>query len=86
VAVGGRRAVGDYLRPARRDPISHIAPMLLASGLFVGRRAIGVEYRQGEATRLPCEREVIVAGGTFKLAAAPQLSGLGPESLLRSSA
>jgi choline dehydrogenase-like flavoprotein len=84
----GRRwstAVG-YLRPARRRPNLTIASNALASRiLFSGRRAIGVEYRQGEATRVAhANAEVIVAGGAFNSPQLLQLSGLGPAALLRS--
>src|SRR6266550_59517 len=84
----GRRwstAVG-YLRPARRRPNLTIASNALASRiLFSGRRAIGVEYRQGEATRVAhANAEVILAGGTFNSPQLLQLSGLGPAPLLQS--
>ncbi len=52
--------------------------------LFSGRRAIGVEYRQGEATRTAlAAAEVIVAGGAFNSPQLLQLSGLGPAAVLR---
>jgi choline dehydrogenase len=84
----GRRwstAVG-YLRPARRRPNLTIASNALASRiLFSDRRAIGVEYRQGDSTRLAyANGEVILAGGTFNSPQLLQLSGLGPSSLLQS--
>src|SRR5262245_10516777 len=77
----GRRwstAVG-YLRPARRRANLAIVSNALASRvLFSGRRAIGVEYRQGEAKRIAyANREVILAGGTFNSPQLLQLSGLG---------
>jgi len=83
----GRRwstAVG-YLRPARRRANLAIVSNALASRiLFSGRRAIGVEYRQGEAKRIAyANREVILAGGTFNSPQLLQLSGLGPAALLR---
>ena len=83
----GRRwstAVG-YLRPVRSRPNLTIASNALASRvLFSGRRAIGVEYRQGEATRVAhANVEVIVAGGTFNSPQLLQLSGVGPAALLR---
>jgi choline dehydrogenase len=84
----GRRcstAVG-YLRPARRRPNLTIVSNALASRiLFSGRRAIGVEYRHGETTRVAhANAEVILAGGTFNSPQLLQLSGLGPAPLLRS--
>src|SRR5207245_10610474 len=83
----GRRwstAVG-YLRSARRRANLAIVSNALASRIvFSGRRAIGVEYRQGEAKRIAyANREVIVAGGTFNSPQLLQLSGLGPAALLR---
>jgi len=82
----GRRwstAVG-YLRSARRRANLAIVSNALASRIvFSGCRAIGVEYRQGEAKRIAyANREVIVAGGTFNSPQLMQLSGLGPAALL----
>src|SRR5215831_5153540 len=84
----GRRwstAVG-YLRPARRRPNLTIASNALASRILLsGRRAVGVEYRQSDTTRLAyANGEVILAGGTFNSPQLLQLSGVGPASLLRS--
>jgi choline dehydrogenase len=84
----GRRcstAVG-YLRPARRRPNLTIVSNALASRvLFSGRRAIGVEYRYGDTTRVAhANAEVILAGGTFNSPQLLQLSGLGPVPLLQS--
>ena len=83
----GRRwstAVG-YLRSARRRANLAIVSNALASRIvFSGRRAIGLEYRQGEAKHIAfANREVIVAGGTFNSPQLLQLSGLGPAALLR---
>ncbi len=89
-ARNGRRcstAVG-YLKEARRRPNLTIASNALATRvLFSGRRAIGVEYRQGpsngQTTRTAyAEGEVIVAGGAFNSPQLLQLSGLGPAKLL----
>jgi choline dehydrogenase len=84
----GRRcstAVG-YLRPARRRPNLTIVSNALASRiLFSGRRAVGVEYRYGDTTRVAhANAEVILAGGTFNSPQLLQLSGLGPAPLLQS--
>jgi choline dehydrogenase len=84
----GRRcstAVG-YLRPARRRPNLTVVSNALASRiLFSGRRAVGIEYRQGDATRVAsANAEVVLAGGTFNSPQLLQLSGLGPASLLKS--
>src|SRR5919197_1075407 len=71
---------------ARRRPNLTIVSNALASRiLFSGRRAIGVEYRHGETTRVArANAEVILAGGTFNSPQLLQLSGLGPALLLRS--
>ena len=86
-AKNGRRwstAVG-YLREARRRPNLAVETNALASRiLFEGRRAVGVEYRQGDTTRIAhASREVILAGGAFNSPQLMQLSGLGPAELLR---
>ncbi len=85
-AKNGRRwstAVG-YLRPARRRPNLKIACEAHAARvLFAGRRAIGVEYRQGGVTRTAhAEGEVILAGGAFNSPQLLQLSGIGPAKVL----
>src|SRR5262245_16851962 len=84
----GRRcstAVG-YLRQARRRPNLAVVSNALASRILLsGRRAIGVEYRCGDTTRIAhANAEVIVAGGTFNSPQLLQLSGLGPAALLQS--
>ena len=86
-AKNGRRwstAVG-YLRPAKRRPNLTVATETLATRvLFSGRRAVGVEYRQGGTTHTAhANAEVIVAGGAFNSPQLLQLSGLGPADLLR---
>ena len=87
-ARNGRRcstAVG-YLRAAKRRPNLKVVTDALASRIqFSGRRATGVEYRQGDATHVAhASGEVIVAGGAFNSPQLLQLSGLGPAALLRS--
>ena len=87
-ARNGRRcstAVG-YLRQARRRPNLAVVTNALASRiLFSDRQAVGVEYRQGDTTRVAhASREVILAGGAFNSPQLLQLSGLGPAALLRS--
>jgi choline dehydrogenase len=83
----GRRwstAVG-YLKEARRRPNLKVETNALATRIvFEGRRAVGVEYRQGDATRTAyADGEVILSGGAFNSPQLLQLSGLGPEKLLR---
>jgi choline dehydrogenase len=52
--------------------------------LFEGRRAVGVEYRQGDATRrVRAAREVIVSSGSINSPKLLKLSGVGPAAELR---
>jgi choline dehydrogenase len=86
-AKNGRRwstAMG-YLRQARRRSNLALATDALATRvLFSGRRAIGVEYRQGTTTRTAyANGEVILAGGAFNSPQLLQLSGIGPPKILR---
>jgi choline dehydrogenase len=86
-ARNGRRCstARGYLKPARGRSNLHIESDALATRiLFEGRRAVGVEYRQGGALRqVRAKGEVIVAGGAFNSPQLMQLSGLGPAALLR---
>jgi choline dehydrogenase len=84
----GRRnsaAIG-YLRPARKRRNLAVETNAHATRLlFEGRRAVGVEYRQGRALKTArASSEVIVAGGAYNSPQLLQLSGLGPAELLRS--
>jgi choline dehydrogenase len=82
----GRRASAatGYLRPAMRRANLRVEVEALAGRvLFEGRRAVGVEYRRGGATRVArAGREVILAGGAFNSPQLLQLSGVGPRALL----
>jgi choline dehydrogenase len=83
----GRRwstAVG-YLKEARRRSNLRVEVNALATRvLFSGRRAIGVEYRQGDITHTAyAEGEVILSGGAFNSPQLLQVSGVGPANLLR---
>ena len=84
---GGRRASAAvaYLRPARHCGNLHVETSALAEKiLFEGRRAVGVQYRQGGASRVVrARREVLVSGGAFNSPQLLQLSGIGPADLLR---
>jgi choline dehydrogenase len=86
-ARNGRRwsTAAGYLRQARRRPNLAIALNALVTRiLFSGRRAIGIEYRQGDATHTAyADAEVILAGGAFNSPQLLQLSGVGPADLLR---
>src|SRR5216683_977681 len=51
--------------------------------LFEGKRAVGVEYRQGEATKqMRARREVILASGAFQTPQLLLLSGVGDSAAL----
>jgi len=82
----GRRcstAVG-YLKPARRRANLKVVSNALATRvLYEGKRAIGVEYLQGEEKQTARAGEVVLAGGAFNSPQLMQLSGLGPAALLR---
>ena len=83
----GRRcstAVG-YLKPARKRANLTVASNALATRvLFEGRRAVGIEYRQGDTTHTArANAEVILSGGAFNSPQLLQLSGVGPADLLR---
>ncbi len=82
----GRRASAStgYLRTAMKRANLRVEVEALATRvLFVGKRAVGVEYRQGGATRTArAAREVILAGGAFNSPQLLQLSGIGPRELL----
>src|SRR5690606_37417490 len=52
--------------------------------LFEGRRAVGVEYRQGNALRQARAREVILSAGALQSPQLLQLSGVGPGAMLQS--
>ena len=83
----GRRcstAVG-YLKPARRRANLKVTSNALATRvLFEGKRAVGIEYRQGDDTLHQARGgEIILAGGAYNSPQLMQLSGLGPASLLR---
>jgi choline dehydrogenase-like flavoprotein len=84
----GRRhsaAIG-YLNPARSRSNLAIATNAHATRLlFQGKRAVGVEYRQGQSLKTAyADNEMIVTGGAYNSPQLLQLSGLGPASLLKS--
>ena len=82
----GRRistAVG-YLRPAEKRSNLRVEVEALATRLlFEGKRAVGVEYRQGGQTHTVRANEIILSGGSFNSPQLLQLSGVGPAALLR---
>ena len=87
-AKNGRRwsTAAGYLKQARRRHNLKVELNALATRiLFSGRRAIGIEYRQGGSLRTAyADGEVILSGGAFNSPQLMQLSGVGPSDLLRS--
>ena len=87
VGEDGRRcsAANAYLHPAMKRPNLAVKTGALANRvLFDGRRAVGVEYRQGETThRVQARREVIVSAGPINSPKLLKLSGVGPAAELR---
>jgi choline dehydrogenase len=74
-----------YLRPAMKRPNLRVEIHALAHRvLFEGRRAVGLEYSQlGVVHRVKARREMLLAGGAINSPQLLQLSGVGPEELLR---
>ena len=73
-----------FLKPARSRANLKVETNALAQRvLFEGRRAVGVDYHQGDATKTArAAREVIVATGAIKTPQLLQRSGVGPADLL----
>jgi choline dehydrogenase len=83
----GRRSssAAAYLRPVRKRPNLTVVTNALASRvLFEGRRAVGVEYRQGGQTmQARSAREVILSGGAINSPQLLMLSGIGDAEHLK---
>ena len=75
-----------YLHPAMLRPNLRVETDALATRvLFEGKRAVGIEYRQGgELKTARASGEVILAGGAINSPQLLQLSGVGPAALLAS--
>ena len=74
-----------YLAPARRRGNLRVETEAMAAGIdFDGARASGVRYRQGGVMKsATAKAEVLVAAGAIQSPQLLQLSGIGPEPLLR---
>ena len=74
-----------FLRPAmKRGNLRVITGAQVTRVIFDGKRAVGVQYRQGgQVQELRCNGEVILSGGAINSPQLLQLSGLGPGSLLQ---
>ncbi|MGH6717715.1 MAG: choline dehydrogenase, partial [Alphaproteobacteria bacterium] len=83
----GRRcsAAVAYLRPAMARPnLDVVTGAMTTRVVFVGRRAVGVEYvRRGTSVVARAEREVIVASGAINGPQLLMLSGVGAADELR---
>lgn len=86
--ANGKRcsAAVAYLRPAeRRDNLQILTGIHVQRIIFEGRRAVGVQLRQGgECTTYRARREVIICAGAVNSPHLLQLSGLGDPNHLRS--
>lgn len=74
-----------YLAPARRRSNLRVIKAAHATRvLFEGKRAVGVEYRQGGVVRqVRARREVILSAGAVNTPQLLQLSGVGDPALLK---
>ena len=83
----GRRAstAVAYLRPAKRHGNLRVETSALAQRIvFDGRRAVGVEYKQGGTLRTArVRKEILVSSGAYNSPQLLQLSGVGPADLLQ---
>jgi len=77
-------AAAAYLHPAaRRANLSVITEAFAQKILFQGRRATGVEFRQGDNVfTVKARREVILSGGSLNSPQLLLLSGVGPREHL----
>ncbi len=82
----GRRwsAANAYLRPAAGRPGLAVETGALATRILLdGRRATGVEYRQGGGLRTAqARREIVLSGGPINAPQLLMLSGIGPAAHL----
>lgn len=74
-----------YLRPVmKRSNLTVITKALVTRILFEGKRAIGVEYsKSSKLHQANAKREVILSAGAVNSPQLLQLSGIGPESVLK---
>jgi len=83
----GRRwsSAAAYLHPAMKRPNLKVRTHAQATRIvFEGRRAVGVEVTiDGERLELRARREVLLSGGAVNSPQLLQLSGVGPQGLLR---
>ncbi|RMF00926.1 MAG: choline dehydrogenase [Alphaproteobacteria bacterium] len=87
----GRRmsAARAFLNPAKKRPNLAVRTRAHATQiLFEGRRAVGIRYAKGgpggPLREVRARREVILSGGVVNSPQLLQLSGVGPQALLKS--
>jgi choline dehydrogenase len=84
---GGRRcsAARAYLKPVmRRANLSVVTDTAVSRIVFEGRRAVAVDCRRGNESRLVgARRGIILAGGAINSPQLLKLSGIGPAAELR---
>ncbi len=78
-------AASAYLKPVRkRDNLRVITNAHASRIIFEGKRAVGVQYRRGNAIQtIRANREVLVSAGALMSPQLLQLSGVGPTELLQ---
>jgi choline dehydrogenase len=83
----GKRAstARAYLDPASRRPnLTVVTGAVTQRVLVEGKRAVGVEYRQGkQLLTVHAAKEVILSGGSYNSPQLLMLSGIGPAAHLR---
>ncbi len=82
----GRRlsAARAYLHPVKHRKNLSVETLAFVTGVrFKGTRAVGVDYRRAGVSRQVDAGEVVLCGGAIASPQLLQLSGVGPEDLLR---
>lgn len=89
--ANGRRmsAARAFLRPAMKRPNVRVMTRAHVANIIVeGKRAVGAAFhdggRNGPLVEVRARREVILCGGSYNSPQLLQLSGIGPEALLKS--
>lgn len=85
----GRRSsvLGSYLKHARRRPNLTVVTAAQVTGLrFSGSRCVGARYnRRGTQHEVYCGREVVLSAGTVQSPQLLELSGIGPDEVVRAA-
>jgi choline dehydrogenase len=78
-------SAAEYLKPAGNRPNLAVVTNAPATRVFIeGRRATGVEYRQGDANvKARARREVVLAAGPLVSPRLLELSGIGNSAILQ---